>query len=355
LRGVLALEAAGAEVMTAAVDVSDSAAVAELIESVTARFGVINGLVHAAGVPPGGLLLTNDVERASKVLEPKVMGTRVLFEALDSSQLDTVVLCSSLNTVKGFPGSADYAAANAFLDAFARSAMGEQGPEVVSINWNRWREAGMAVDASGGPLHVDQGISNAEGADVLRRILEHRPGPVVLISEFELRKVLDSVGRDLPATSSATSSQSGETTAVPESSSNRPTLGVAYVEPSTETERKLVGLWQELFGITPIGVRDDFFELGGHSLLATRMLNFLLDSFPTSKLTLRSIFERSNVVELAELVDAANEHSETEVPVADETSPDLVALSELDSSGVDSLSDDEVTEMLRRLAEEDRS
>ncbi|MFH9397041.1 amino acid adenylation domain-containing protein [Streptomyces sp. NPDC017556] len=57
---------------------------------------------------------------------------------------------------------------------------------------------------------------------------------------------------------------------------NRPsTLVTPYVEPADELERTIAGIWEEMFGIAPIGTTDDFFELGGHSLLAIQVVNRL--------------------------------------------------------------------------------
>jgi len=44
------------------------------------------------------------------------------------------------------------------------------------------------------------------------------------------------------------------------------------VEATTETQRRLVEIWQNMLGIRPIGIRDDFFVLGGHSLAAARIV-----------------------------------------------------------------------------------
>ncbi|MDT5268376.1 MAG: hypothetical protein QOH49_562 [Acidobacteriota bacterium] len=44
-----------------------------------------------------------------------------------------------------------------------------------------------------------------------------------------------------------------------------------YVEPVTEMERTVAGLWQELLGLEKVGAHDNFFDLGGHSLLVVRM------------------------------------------------------------------------------------
>ncbi|MGX2993181.1 amino acid adenylation domain-containing protein [Streptomyces sp. JNUCC 64] len=67
-----------------------------------------------------------------------------------------------------------------------------------------------------------------------------------------------------------------EPEARPSTRAARPgTLVTGYVAPADELEETIAGVWEELFGIAPIGTRDNFFELGGHSLLATQVLNRL--------------------------------------------------------------------------------
>ncbi|MBV9772320.1 MAG: amino acid adenylation domain-containing protein, partial [Gemmatimonadetes bacterium] len=45
-----------------------------------------------------------------------------------------------------------------------------------------------------------------------------------------------------------------------------------FVAPRDALELRLAGVWEELLGVHPVGVRDDFFALGGHSLLVLRLL-----------------------------------------------------------------------------------
>lgn len=59
---------------------------------------------------------------------------------------------------------------------------------------------------------------------------------------------------------------------LPSPAPTRPSLSNAFVQPQTEVERELAGLWSQLLQVHPIGTNDDFFELGGNSLLTMRLL-----------------------------------------------------------------------------------
>ncbi|HZI57684.1 MAG TPA: thioester reductase domain-containing protein, partial [Verrucomicrobiae bacterium] len=74
--------------------------------------------------------------------------------------------------------------------------------------------------------------------------------------------------------------------------------------PHTDTERKLQTIWENLFGIRPIGIHDNFFALGGHSFLATRLL-FRLQTEWKKAITLRSLSAAPTIARLAALLDGA--------------------------------------------------
>ncbi|GGG20358.1 surfactin synthase subunit 1 [Dokdonia pacifica] len=46
-----------------------------------------------------------------------------------------------------------------------------------------------------------------------------------------------------------------------------------YIAPSTTLEKQLVAIWEEVLGVSKIGLTDNFFELGGHSLKMTLVVN----------------------------------------------------------------------------------
>jgi len=146
IEAVQALEALSTEVHVCRADVADEAQMRAALADIRARFGPIDWVVHAAGVPGSSLMQTKTVDEAKSVLAPKVLGTLLLERLLRDEPLQLMVLCSSLNAVFGEPGTSDYSAANAYLDAFAAAHSRPDRP-IVAIGWDAWREVGMAAKA----------------------------------------------------------------------------------------------------------------------------------------------------------------------------------------------------------------
>lgn len=144
-----ALERMGARCLVQCADVTDPRALRRVVDVATGRFGPVNGVVHLAGVPGDGMLHLRPAAESAKVLAPKVHGTLALAEVFAGRPaLDFFVAFSSRAAIAGHQGSGDYAAANAFLDAFAATdtAAGLVADgTVLSINWPAWRDVGMAV------------------------------------------------------------------------------------------------------------------------------------------------------------------------------------------------------------------
>ncbi|MET0791173.1 MAG: type I polyketide synthase, partial [Polyangiaceae bacterium] len=144
LRDLLHLSALGAEVLVVRADVCEPAELEAAFDAARARFGAIHGVIHAAGVPGGGLIANKTQAEVSRVFGPKVRGTRALLKALEPAPFDFLLLCSSLTAVTGDFAQADYCAANCFLDAWACAAQRSSSGLVLSVNWDVWREVGMA-------------------------------------------------------------------------------------------------------------------------------------------------------------------------------------------------------------------
>jgi amino acid adenylation domain-containing protein/non-ribosomal peptide synthase protein (TIGR01720 family) len=71
-----------------------------------------------------------------------------------------------------------------------------------------------------------------------------------------------------------------------------------YVEPQSELERQLAGIWAEVLKVERVGITDNFFELGGHSLLATQVVTRAQQVLQRT-VPLRAMFEFNTVQGLA--------------------------------------------------------
>lgn len=141
IRKLIEIRSLAGGLMVAQADVTHLDQMRGIVAEARRRFGKIDGVFHAAGVLNDGPLMLKTAESAARVLNPKVRGTLALEEALRDEPLKCFVLFSSISSIFPPPGQVDYAAANAFLDAFALSCKGV----VKAINWGLWREVGMGA------------------------------------------------------------------------------------------------------------------------------------------------------------------------------------------------------------------
>jgi NAD(P)-dependent dehydrogenase (short-subunit alcohol dehydrogenase family)/acyl carrier protein len=139
-----ALEAKGATVRVVRADVVRSEDVARVMEEIRRELPPLGGIVHAAGVIDDGMLGQQTRERFDRVLAPKIAGTWNLHAATRDIPLDFFVLFASVAGVVGSAGQGNYAAANAFMDAFAHERRRE-GLPAISIDWGPWADGGMAA------------------------------------------------------------------------------------------------------------------------------------------------------------------------------------------------------------------
>ena len=72
--------------------------------------------------------------------------------------------------------------------------------------------------------------------------------------------------------------------------------------PTTDAERRLLALWQEILGIDGLGVDDDYFALGGTSLMAARLFAEITRRFAT-RLPLSTIVEAPTVRKLSQYLE----------------------------------------------------
>jgi len=138
------MEQLGANILVTQADVSNHRNMVAVFEEISASMPPLRGIVHTAGVLEDGILLQQDWERFTKVMNPKIQGTWNLHTLTQNLPLEFFVCFSSVTSVLGAAGQGNYAAANAFLDVLAhyRQMLGLPG---LSLNWGQWAEKGMAA------------------------------------------------------------------------------------------------------------------------------------------------------------------------------------------------------------------
>jgi acyl carrier protein len=244
----------------------------------------------------------------------KVDGTLHLGALLRDEPLDFFVVCGSLTSTLGGAGQAAYAAACAFQAAWAQARAAEgTWSRVVTIDWDRWHETGMARGAqarfatlTGGEL--PEGLPADEATQALARVLAATAPP-------EARMAVSR--RDVAAERTRSAGFQLAPTQQPARAAARPAGAGPCVAPEGETEQLIAEVWARELGITPIGVHDDFFMLGGDSLMAIRLSARLRQALAVP-LDARVLYEAPSVRALAAHVVAARwvaaERSETATP-----------------------------------------
>ncbi|WSJ65968.1 type I polyketide synthase [Kitasatospora sp. NBC_01302] len=222
----------GASPRFVACDVADREALAALLAE-----HPVSAVVHTAGVLDDGVVSSLTPERLAAVLRPKVDAAWHLHELTKDHGLTAFVLYSSAAGVFGNPGQANYAAANAFLDALARHRRAA-GLPATSLAWGLWAEdgGGMAGElAEADARRMARGVaalSVAEGLALLD-LAVGLPDPVLLPARL-----------DLPALR-ARAAESGEVPALLRGLIRRPArraAGAADADPGQALVRRLTGL-----------------------------------------------------------------------------------------------------------------
>lgn len=166
------LEEHGTTVHLARADLADREELTAALDAVRREAGPIAGVVHAAGVLDDATVANLTDERVLRVLAPKVLGTTLLTELIPEAE--SLVLFASAAGLLGSAGQSPYAAANAFLDAWAHH-LSRADRRALSLDWGAW--AGVGMVAESGIRAAETGrsgllaLSPQDGGELFERVL----------------------------------------------------------------------------------------------------------------------------------------------------------------------------------------
>nr|WP_295875038.1 type I polyketide synthase [uncultured Chitinophaga sp.] len=287
-----ALRALGGEVSYYAVDVANESEFRQMVETVEENVGIINGVIHTAGIVDENYFqLVEDIteEKALAMFGPKVQGLQHLYDIFRDRHPDFVWITSSLSTVLGGLGFGSYAAANLFMDYFIRSKA-ETLP-----GWHCVGLAGMAFTEK--EAEKSQHVLLPAEISALFEWGIQSGVPVVMENKAELSARIQEVFE-----SKKTASLQEEPVKQSMPRLARPSLSSAYKAPETEMETLLKDIFSNFFGIEEIGVEDNFFELGGDSLKGMMLLKRIKKETGVN-LLLKDFFRYPNIREAAARIE----------------------------------------------------
>jgi acyl transferase domain-containing protein len=284
VRAIAELRAAGAEVLPLTADAGEPDELRRALRECREHFGALTGVVHAAGVPAGGLAERLTRAGAARVLGPKVAAMGPLAELAGpgtppGQRPELIVLYSSAITVFGGLGEGDYSAANSVLDAYA-DALAATAPDtrVLSVAWGPWQHDDWQGDGDGGEFarrvreyREVHGFADEAGCAFLDRLTAADGAVVALRQPLPDGLRAWAALTDLDALAGATPAAGGG------ARFPRPQLRAEYVAPRSDLESVIAESWGGYLGIDRVGVHDPFFDLGGNSLVGMAMVASLAD------------------------------------------------------------------------------
>jgi len=198
LDAVAALRRGGAEVVVRQVDLAAENAVSALLNEIRATMPRLRGVIHSAGILADALLDQLTPQHFADVMAGKVEGALLLDRLTRDDELDLFVMFSSIASLLGTPGQANYAAANAMLDALAERRAAD-GRAALSVAWGPWADIGLAAaQTNRGARISEQGlvsIAPDDGLALFRRVLAGTV-PRVAAMHFDVARWCETVAAD---------------------------------------------------------------------------------------------------------------------------------------------------------------
>jgi len=277
------------------------------------------GVAHLAGVIDDALLPQQSPERFRTTLAPKAFGAYHLHRLTKNDDLEFFIMYSSLASLLGSPGQANYATANAALDGLIaeRKAL---GLPATTVNWGPWANAGMAASQAASANLTALGLIPLEpgmALNALGEIIAHGLGQATVI-KANWQRAAKVLGNSRPPILDHVLPSAVTTTAV-DSELLRQLRDVPVAQRGSFLTEHLQNELQGFLRLAQLpAATSRFLELGMDSLMAVELRNRLLGQFGSAfTITTTAVFDYPTIGSLAEyLAGQVPDSAETESAAA---------------------------------------
>jgi len=289
-------------VHTFAADVADESQVAALLVRIRTELPPLAGVIHLAGVLDDALLPQQSLERFRTTLAPKAFGACHLDRLTRDDELDFFIVSSSVSSVLGSPGQANYASANALLDGLIAQRKA-QGLVATGVNFGPWAQGGMASSQAARANLGAQGLVPLEPAaalGALDELVAQGTGQAIVIKANWQRVAKGLGGARPPMLDHVLPSSAAETTADSE------LLRQLHEVPDSQRRSFLTEFLQRevqefLRLAQPPSATSRFLDLGTDSLMAVELRNRLFGQFGgTFTISPTAVFDYPTIGSLAQ-------------------------------------------------------
>jgi len=309
---------------TFAADIGDESQVDELLGRIRAELPPLAGVAHLAGVLDDALLPQQSVSRFRTTLAPKAFGAYHLDRLTKKDDLDFFILYSSVSSVLGPPGQANYATANALLDGLVAERKA-QGLPATGVNFGPWAKGGMASSEAARANLSAQGLIPLEptaALNALAEVVANGTGQATVIKANWKRAakvlgssrppILDYVLPSAVAEATGDSELLRQLHEVPEA--QRAKFLTEYLQREVQSFLRLA---------QPPAATSGFLDLGTDSLMAVELRNRLYSQFGGAfTISATAVFDYPTIKSLAEyLASQLPESGSNLAPQADGLEP----------------------------------
>ena len=263
-------------------DLASPSSCEELIQGLTEDSYPLKGVFHLAGVTQDRKSIDLEWQDVEVVMTPKIRGLEHLVQSLDMELLDLLVVYSSASSLLGTAGQANYAMANAYMDAYVEQ-LAAKGLPAYSINWGPW-DRGLAANYT--RVFKTQGIEAMIpelAMNTLSLVLSQSTSRQVLIMKANWTTYTQVNGVQEQLKQLITNENSEESTPTSSNFSQKvANLGVE--ERYVELEKLIkieIGQLLHIKNMSTISNRKRLFEIGLDSLDAVDLKNKLASSLGT--------------------------------------------------------------------------